>query len=524
MIVVLDYGSQYTRLIAKQIRLSKVYCLVKNPRLSLDDLKALKPSAVILSGGPNSVYEAGAPALPHGFLEWQKGSGVPVLGICYGLQLLVHEMGGEVKPGTHREYGRMPVEVVEHSDFWGTQPGTSRTMWMSHGDAATRLPEGFKLTAKSQSGAVASIEHPSRKLFGLQFHPEVTHSDGGVELIRNFLFKVSGLKPTWESQGIIETQIAAIRAKVGPNDHVICALSGGVDSTVAAKLVHDAIGDRLHCVFVDHGLLRFDEANRVMKMLGDQMKLPVECVDASERFLAQLAGVTDPEIKRKRIGAEFIGVFRDYAAALEKKIGKKAKYLVQGTLYSDVIESSASGHAGDGQLAASIKSHHNVGGLPKDLGFELIEPFRDLFKDEVREVGKTMGIPRDFVARHPFPGPGLGVRILGEVTRARADLLRKCDEIFIQMIRDEGLYDQIWQAFAALLPVRSVGVQGDGRTHDEVIALRAVNSVDGMTAEWFPFDPRFLARVSARICNEVRGVNRVVYDISTKPPATIEWE
>jgi GMP synthase (glutamine-hydrolysing) len=527
-VLILDYGSQYTQLIARRIRALHTFSLILPGSVSLERIREFNPAAIILSGGPNSVYDPGAPQLPAGFLDWQKQNHIPVLGICYGLQLLVHELNGKVGKGNHREYGRMSVTTKESTLFPnGSLFSGTKTVWMSHGDEVLELPNGWTQVAQSQSGAMAAAEDASRNLYALQFHPEVTHSENGVHLIEQFL-KLSKIQADWKMASVIEEQIEKIKKQVGPTDQVLCALSGGVDSTVAAALVHRAIGDRLHCVFVDHGLLRFQEQNRVMKLFKDHLHLPVECVDASDRFLSKLAGVSDPEQKRKIIGAEFIGVFKDSAEALIKKLGVKPKYLVQGTLYPDVIESnpapSATGGTGASSFAHTIKSHHNVGGLPKDLGFELIEPFRELFKDEVREIGRLLNVPEQFISRHPFPGPGLAVRIIGDITRERIDILQNVDEIFIQMIRDENLYQEIWQAFAVFLPIRSVGVQGDGRTHDHVVALRAVTSTDGMTADWYHFESKFLARVSSRICNEVRGVNRVVYDISSKPPATIEWE
>lgn len=517
-VVILDYGSQYTQLIARRVREQGIYSVILPGNATLERIQSHQPRAVILSGGPNSVYDEGAPTLPAGFLEFQEASKLPVLGICYGMQLLARLLGGEVEKAQIREYGRMEVQPVVGASFFGAGVKPFNA-WMSHGDETKKMPAGFSAAGKSASGGLTAMENAERGLYALQFHPEVTHTEGGREILRRFLVDLAGIRPDWDMGSVLDEQVAKIQAMVGPDQHVICGLSGGVDSTVAAALVHRAIGDRLHCIFVDHGLLRYQEQERVMKMFAEKLHLPVKCVDASERFLSKLAGVTDPEKKRKIIGAEFIAVFEEASETVARDIGHQPEYLVQGTLYPDVIESSP-GHG----HSVTIKSHHNVGGLPKDMRFKLIEPLRDLFKDEVRELGRKLGISQDFIGRHPFPGPGLAVRVIGELTRENLETLKKVDEVFIQSIREEGLYDKIWQAFAVWLPVRTVGVQGDGRTHDHVVALRAVTSSDGMTADWYPFEPAFLGKVSSRICNEVRGVSRVVYDVTSKPPATIEWE
>lgn len=523
--VILDYGSQYTQLIARRVRELGVYSVIVAGDAALDRVKGYEPKLVVLSGGPNSVMAKGAPTVPAGLFAHCESSGIAVLGICYGLQLIVHTLGGTVVAGDTREYGRMEVTCELGSALYAGEHSAKQMVWMSHGDVSKKLPDGFTVVGRSADGALVAIEHAGRRIYGLQYHPEVTHSERGTDTLRRVLFDVAKCEASWDMQHALDEQIALVKAKVAPDQHVVCALSGGVDSAVAAMLVHRAIGDRLHCCFVDNGLLRYKEQERVRAMFKEHLHLPVTIVDASERQLAKLKGVSDPERKRKIIGAEFIAVFQEFAAGLEKDIGHRPAYLVQGTLYPDVIESCPP--PGSGQKHSHvIKSHHNVGGLPEKLGFGLVEPLRWLFKDEVRKLGKLLGVPDVFVSRHPFPGPGLAVRCLGDVTAQpeALDVLRRADEVFISSLREAGLYDSIWQAFAVFLPVKSVGVQGDQRSHKHVIGLRAITSQDGMTADWYRFDPEFLAEVSNRITNQVPEINRVVYDITSKPPGTVEWE
>jgi GMP synthase (glutamine-hydrolysing) len=515
-IVILDFGSQYTQLIARRIREQNVFSVVLPCTAPLSEIQALHPLGIVLSGGPSSVYDADAPAADAKVLEL----GVPVLGICYGLHFIVHHLGGKVKSGQKREYGHAEVAIEDSATplFAGLPP--TLQVWMSHGDEALELPAGFRRTAVT-SNALAGIANEERRIWAVQFHPEVHHTPLGSQLIKNFVFNICGAAGDWTPAHFIQTTVAGIREKVGAG-HVICGLSGGVDSSVAAVLVHKAIGSQLTCVFVNNGVLRKNEFLSVQKNMRDKLGLNVVAVDASERFLAQLAGVTDPETKRKRIGAEFIAVFDDEANRIAKESGgpdAKLDWLVQGTLYPDVIESSSV--KGPSQ---TIKSHHNVGGLPLGMKLKLIEPLRDLFKDEVRRIGRDLGMPEEVLGRQPFPGPGLAVRILGEVTPERVALLQDADEIVVAEIKAAGLYSSIWQSFAVLLPVMSVGVMGDQRTYAYTAAVRAVHSEDGMTADWTPLPYEVLKRISSRIVNEVRGINRVVYDITSKPPGTIEWE
>jgi len=511
-VLILDFGSQVTQLIARRLRASGVYCEIWPCTADPARIRDFAPRALILSGGPASVHEAGAPRPPAGVFDM----GIPVLGICYGEQLICAELGGEVAASEQREFGRAFIEVsADCALFHGVWPiGAREQVWMSHGDRINRIPPGFRTVAVTDGAPFAAIADDSRRIYGVQFHPEVAHTPDGAALLRNFTHTVAGLSGTWTMQGFRQAEIARLRAQIG-GGRVICGLSGGVDSSVAAVLIHEAIGEQLTCIFVDHGLLRANEAEEVVSTFRDRFNIRLVHRDASDMFLAALDGVADPEAKRKTIGRVFIEVFEEEAARLGG-----ADFLAQGTLYPDVIESVSV----TGGPSATIKSHHNVGGLPERMRLKLVEPLRELFKDEVRDLGRALDMPDAIIGRHPFPGPGLAIRIPGAVTREGLDLLRRADAIFLEEIRAAGLYDAIWQAFAVLLPVRTVGVMGDARTYDHACALRAVTSTDGMTADVYPFDAGFLTRVAGRIVNEVRGINRVTYDITSKPPGTIEWE
>jgi GMP synthase (glutamine-hydrolysing) len=511
-VLIIDFGSQVTQLIARRIREQGVHSEIVPFQKAAQARQTYKPKAIILSGGPASVTEMGSPRAP----DWVFTSGLPVLGICYGQQTMVTQLGGKVESGHHREFGRAEIELRKDAKLFADvlKAGTKETVWMSHGDRVTALPPGFEVIAVSEGAPYAAIADEKRKMYAVQFHPEVVHTPKGAAILDNFVKKIGGIAGDWTMRHFRSSEVAKIRAQVGKG-RVICGLSGGVDSTVAAVLIHEAIGDQLTCIFVDHGLMRLNEADEVVKLFRGHYNIPLVHVDARKTFVGALAGITDPEQKRKTIGKLFIDVFEAEA----KKVGG-AEYLAQGTLYPDVIESVSF----SGGPSVTIKSHHNVGGLPEKMNLKLVEPLRELFKDEVRALGRELGLPEAFVGRHPFPGPGLAIRIPGEITEERLDILRKADAVYLDVIRKAGLYDKIWQAFAVLLPVRTVGVMGDGRSYDHVCALRAVTSTDGMTADYFPFPHEVLSLAATRIINEVKGINRVVYDITSKPPGTIEWE
>ena len=509
-ILILDFGSQYTQLIARRIREHSIYCEIHPFNYTPEEIKQFNPKGIILSGGPASVYDENTPVCSRELFDLN----IPLLGICYGMQFMTHCLGGKVEYSAKREYGRAYIDIVEQNSlFEGIETLNKLPVWMSHGDKVCAVPNGFKQAAKSDNCDFAAIYNPEKKFYGVQFHPEVVHTTNGMKILGNFLFKIAGCQPNWNMKNFIETKIEEIKNQVR-NKNIICGLSGGVDSSVASVLIHNAVGSQLKCIFVNNGLLRTNEAEKVQKVFRENFHVDLIYIDAEERFLIALKGVEDPEKKRKIIGMEFIKVFEEEANKLEN-----VEFLAQGTLYPDVIESvSFKGPS------AVIKSHHNVGGLPEKMNLKLVEPFRELFKDEVRLVGKELNMPKEIINRHPFPGPGLGIRVLGEVTRERLDILRKADVIALEEIKKSGLYDNVWQAFVVLLPVKSVGVMGDERTYENTAVLRVVESVDGMTADWAKLPYDLLAVISNRIINEVNGINRVVYDISSKPPGTIEWE
>jgi GMP synthase (glutamine-hydrolysing) len=514
-ILIIDYGSQWTQLIARRVREARVYSEIHPPTRTVDWVRDWRPTGIVLSGGPNSVYGEDVPTADPALLEI-----APVLGICYGMNLIAHLEGGVVSAGERREYGRAELQIDDPSGlFAGFAAGERVTVWMNHGDQVRELPKHYRLTGESANSPIAAFRHESKPIYGVQFHPEVAHTPRGAELISNFLFTICHAETSWTPGAFIDTHVEAIAKRVG-KARVIAGLSGGVDSAVAAALVHRAIGEQLTCIFVDTGLLRHGEREQVERTFRRHLNIPLVTVDAEARFLDALADVTDPEEKRRLIGHTFIDVFEEAARDVERADGPAVEYLVQGTLYPDVIESVSP----RGGPSVTIKTHHNVGGLKPGMQFKLIEPLRELFKDEVRNVGRELGLPEEMVGRHPFPGPGLAIRVLGAISRPELQRLRRADAIYLEEIREAGLYDDIWQAFAVFLPIRSVGVMGEYRTYDNVVALRAVTSTDGMTADWYPFPHEVLARISTRIINEVAGVNRVVYDVSSKPPATIEWE